>query len=251
MDDKFLDQSLFVLAFDGTNATKEADLFITINHKQKSVPPGLLLSLLADLRMGDPNPSTALSALSSAVIRAVNRDRSSPLSSRFALPDVPPEPTENLTISEAVKGLKQSGLLGRVLHNKIAPGVLSGPTDAETIDRARRILNGYFEAIRLANPERWEAGRSAYICVNPGIRAHLRLIPELIAYVKHKKAADLETASPDDVIAHVTEIIAPFLTFVKTGTDAEVAKAFARKFGEAGVSARLIIRVWRCCGSCA
>jgi len=235
LDDKYLDQNLFVLAFDGMEARKEADLFITINHKQKSVPPGLLLTLLADLRMGDPNPSTSLSALSSATIRAINSDLTSPLNGRFAKPDVPPEPRENLTISEAVKGLKQSALIGRVLHNRVAPGPFSAATDAETVERSRRILNGYFEAIRAAHPLRWETGRTAYICVNPGIRAHLRLLPELIAYVRHKKGTDFDSVSPDEAIDELTTVIDPFLNFVKTGSDQEVSTLFSRKFGEAGV----------------
>ncbi len=35
LDDHFLDQSLFVLAFERMAVEKEADLFITINHEQK------------------------------------------------------------------------------------------------------------------------------------------------------------------------------------------------------------------------
>ena len=94
---------------------KEADLFITINHKQKSVPKSLLVSLLADIRMGDSDPSTALSALGSAVVRSLNVDKTSPLSRRFSIPGVPPEPAQNLTISEAVNGLRRSGLIGRIV----------------------------------------------------------------------------------------------------------------------------------------
>lgn len=235
LDEKFLSQSLIVLAFDKMDGHKEADLFITINHKQKSVPSGLLLTLLADLRMGDPNPGTALSALGSAVVRAINRDKTSPLGGRFAKPDVPPEPHENLTISEAVKGLKQSGLLGKALHDKVAPGVLTGATDAQSIERAKRVLNGYFEAIRTANVRRWEAGRTAYICVNPGIRAHLRLIPEILSYVAHKKGTDFQAASPDDVVKELVGVLQPFLHFVTTASDADVSNLFSRKFGEAGV----------------
>ena len=52
LDEGFLDQSLFVLAFEKMAVEKEADLFITINHKQKSVPKSLLVSLLADIRIG-------------------------------------------------------------------------------------------------------------------------------------------------------------------------------------------------------
>lgn len=235
LDEKFLSQSLIVLAFDKMDGHKEADLFITINHKQKSVPSGLLLTLLADLRMGDPNPGTALSALGSAVVRAINRDKTSPLGGRFAKPDVPPEPHENLTISEAVKGLKQSGLLGKAIHDKVAPGVLTGATDAHSIERARRVLNGYFEAIRTANVRRWEAGRTAYICVNPGIRAHLRLIPEILNYLAHKKGVDFQGASPDDVVKELVDVLQPFLHFVTTASDTDISNLFSRKFGEAGV----------------
>ena len=75
IDPKYLDESLFVLAFENMDVQREADLFITINHKQKSVPRSLLVSLLADIRMGDSNPSTALTALGSAVVRELNTEQ--------------------------------------------------------------------------------------------------------------------------------------------------------------------------------
>lgn len=235
LSDKYLDQSLFVLAFDKMDTFKEADLFITINHKQKSVPKGLLVALLADLRMGDADPKTALSALASAVVRRLNNDKSSPLSLRFAMPDVPPTPSQNLTISEAVNGLNRSGLLGRVVHGTIMQAPLSGSTDDETVERARRILNGYFEALRLANPLRWEAGRSAFVCINPGIRAHLMLIPEIISYLSHKKSIDFLTLSEADFIRELVEIASPIFDYFRNADDDNVRENYARKFGEGGV----------------
>lgn len=235
LSDKYLDQSLFVLAFDKMDTFKEADLFITINHKQKSVPKSLLVALLADLRMGDADPRTALSALASAVVRRLNIDKSSPLSLRFAMPDVPPTPSQNLTISEVVNGLNRSGLLGRVVHGAIAPAAFSGNTDDETIERARRILNGYFEALRLANPQRWEAGRAAFMCVNPGIRAHLMLIPEIISYLTHKKSIDFLALPEDDFIQELIEISKPIFEYFRDADDENVKENYSRKFGEGGV----------------
>ena len=166
LDDKFLDQDLFVLGFEKMAVEKEADLFITINHKQKSVPRSLLVSLLADIRLGDDDPATALAALGSAVIRRMNTDKTSPLARRFATPGIPPDPNQNLTISEAVNGLRRAGLIGERVNKAIAPGPLSGSTDERTIERATSVLNAYFEAVREANPARWEAGRDAFIAVN-------------------------------------------------------------------------------------
>ena len=235
LDEKFLDQSLFVLAFEKMSVQKEADLFITINHKQKSVPQSLLVSLLADIRMGDSDPSTALTALASAVIRVLNIDKTSPLSRRFAIHGVPPEVSQNLTISEAVKGLRASGLIGKLSGSTIAPGALSDTTDEATIQRATAVLNNYFEAVREANPTRWEAGREAFIAVNPGIRAHLRVISEVVSYLTHKKSLDFAILKPEKFAGELKIFCAPVFAFLKTASDEEIRRRFSRRFGEGGV----------------
>lgn len=235
LEDKHLDQSVSVIAFAGMAKAKEADLFISINHKQKSVPPGLLVSLLADLKLGDADSKTALSALASATVRTVNLDKTSALFQRFRQTDVPPNETQNLTISEVVKGINRSQLLGKIAFKAVAPGPLSGETDGETIERARRILNGYFDAVRSANPARWDAGAHAYVCVNPAVRAHLMLIPEVMSYVSHKKGVDFMLMPADDVVRHLVAVIAPVLEFLKVASDDDVKQRFSRKFGEGGV----------------
>jgi len=235
LDKEYLDQSLFVLAFEKMAVQKEADLFITINHRQKSVPKSLLVSLLADIRMGDSDPSTALSALSSAVVRALNTDKSSPLARRFSTHGVPPEPSQNLTISEAVNGLRRSGLVGKVIGKTLAPGPLSDATDDQTVERASMVLSAYFEEVRLANPVRWEAGREAFIAVNPGIRAHLSMIAEVITYLSHKKSLDFPLMKPDEFSRHVTTFCQPIFDFIKNASNEVVRDRFSRKFGEGGV----------------
>ncbi len=235
LDDKYLDQSLFVLAFANMAIQKEADLFITINHKQKSVPKSLLVSLLADIRMGDSDPSIALTALGSAVVRAMDKDKTSPLARRFSIPGVPPEPSQNLTISEAVNGLRRSGLIGKPAGKTLAPGPLSGATDKDTVERAASVLNTYFEAVRAANPNRWEDGRDAFIAVNPGIRAHLSVIAEIVTYLSHKKSLDFPLTKPKEFAEHITTFCAPIFDFVKNASDEDVHEKFSRKFGEGGV----------------
>ena len=235
LDDEYLDQSLFVLAFVKMPVEKEADLFITINHEQKSVPRSLLVSLLADIRMGDSNPSTALDALGSAVVRALDGDTTSPLSRRFKRHGVPPEPSQNLTISEVVKGLRRSGLIGKAKGDTLAPGTLSGTTDADTVKRAAHVLSAYFDVVRDANPTRWEAGQLAYIAVNPGIRAHLSVIAEAVSYLTHKKSLDFRLLTPEDFAEHVVQFCRPIFDFIRSEPDDGVQAKFARKFGEGGV----------------
>ncbi|KZL21133.1 hypothetical protein PsAD2_00417 [Pseudovibrio axinellae] len=235
LSDEYLDQSLFVLAFQQMPTRKEADLFITINHEQKSVPKGLLMSLLADIRMGDDDPSTALSALASAVIRALNDTKSSPLFGRFVKPGVPPEPEQNLTISEGINGLRRSGLIGRVNGKYLMPGPLSGATDSETVERAQYILSTYFDKVLLANPDRWEAGREAYISTNPGIRAHMTVISEVINHITSKQSLDFQLINQTEAAGHLTEFCQPVFDLVESCPDDQIKTMFSRRFGEGGV----------------
>ena len=235
LKDKNLDRSLFVLAFQEMDNEKEADLFITINHKQKSVPKSLLVSLLADIRLGDSDPSTALSALGSAIVRRLNTDITSPLVRRFALPDVPPEPNQNLTMSEAVNGLRRSTLIGKVAGRTLVPGSLSGAVDVETVERASKVLKIYFEALRVANPVRWEAGRDAYVATNPGFRAHLNIIAEIKSYLTHKRSIDFDLMKEEEFANYIVDFARPIFSFIGDASDEEIRNRFSRKFGEGGV----------------
>ena len=236
LDDKFFDQNLFVLAFEKMHGPKEADLFLTINHKQKSVPRSLLTTLLADIRIGDSDPNTALSALASAVVREMNSDSSNgPFTDRFPKPDIPAEPYQNLTINEVVNGLKRSELLGKRVGKILSNGPLSGETDKDTIKRASTILNSYFEAVRTANLMRWDAGKDAFISVNPGIRAHLLIIGQVVNYLENKKSLDFRLLKTSEFADEINAFCKPILDYIKTANDKEIREKFSRKYGEGGV----------------
>jgi len=235
--DKFLDTNLFVLAFEQMDIKTEADLFITINHEQRSVSKSLLVTLQADLKIGSSDPKEPISALASALVCAVSNDSTSPFFRRFEIPGVPAAQSQNLTIAEAVKGLVRSNLLGRVLPKKSrVPGFLCGKTDDETLSRARKVLNGYFRDLMDANPERWEKGRAAYICVNPGVRAHFQLIQEVLQYLGSKRIIDPMIDSADEITTALTKFIEPIKDFISSTSDKQIESKFSRKFGEGGVS---------------
>lgn len=237
LDDKYLDSTLFVIAFERLDKQKEADLFITINHEQKSVPKGLLVALQADLKLGSTDPREALSALASAIVRALSNDPTSPFFGRVQIPDVTPQPSQNLTVAELTKGLVRSGLIGRLVgKSQKVPGAFSQGTDRKTIDRARRILNGYFRSVMDANPARWIAGRAEWTCVNPGIRAHLLLIAEALRHFEARGTCDPFEAAEDKLISQLTLFVRPVAQFLSAASVADLEPKFARKFGEGGVT---------------
>ncbi|MBI4293125.1 MAG: DGQHR domain-containing protein [Betaproteobacteria bacterium] len=236
IDEKYWDQSIAVIAFEGMDTKDEADLFVTINHKQKSVPRSVIVALQADLKWGSDEPAERLSALCSRLTKTLNSDPTSPLFQRFSSQGVVAKENQSLTMPEVVNGLKRSGLIGRMLHKGLlSPGPLSGATDEDTNDRARRVLNGYFAKIREAHPQRWEAARAAYISTNPGIRAQLLLLAEVIRYTNKKDDIEPQLLDEDTLLKQVLRIIAPVLKFIGESDDADIYDKFSRKFGEGGV----------------
>jgi hypothetical protein len=97
-------------------------------------------------------------------------------------------------------------------------------------------LNGYFRSLMDANPERWENGRAAYICVNPGIRAHFQLIQEILLHLAGAGAMDVMVEPPEKTVAAMIDFIEPIRDFISDSSDKLVEVKFSRKFGEGGVA---------------
>jgi len=160
---------------------------------------------------------------------------SSPFFRRFGMPGLPVEDGQNLTISEVVNGINRAALLGRVDKKECLSGPFSTNNSEETIIRASKILIGYFDELRDANVERWEAGKTAYISVNPGIRAHLQLISEVIKYTENKDGIVFNKLSIQENISRITSFCAPVYKYVESASDKDIEDSFSRKFGEGGV----------------
>lgn len=236
LDDNWLNQSLAIIAFEEMDTKDEADLFVTINQKQKSVQRSVIVSLQSDLKWGSSDPKERLSALASALVKTFNSDPTSPFFQRFAVQGVAAKENQSLTFPEFVNGLTKSALIGRIIHKtQLAPGPLSGATDELTLGRAKRIINLYFTKIRDSNPDRWEAGRDAYICVNPGIRSHLRLLSDILDYIAYKNGLDVHAADENTIIAHIDKVITPLIDYLSVAEDSDIYDKFSRRFGEGGV----------------
>jgi DNA sulfur modification protein DndB len=78
IDDRYLDQNIVVAAFEQLPKTEEADLFVTINHEQKSVPKHLLDDLEGELKWGSDIPSERIGAICARLINLLNTDVGEP-----------------------------------------------------------------------------------------------------------------------------------------------------------------------------
>jgi hypothetical protein len=213
----------------------EAELFVTINQKQKSVQKSVIVSLQSDLKWGSTDAKERGAALASRLAKTISADPTSPFFQRFSVQGVIGKENQSLTIPEFVNGLNRSGLLGRTVQKTWITGPLAASTDEKTIERARKFLNSYFSKIRDANPERWEQSKSGYIATNPGVRAHMLMLPELFKYVENENHVDPQLVDIVELIDQISQLISPIENFIMNGNQSEIADKFARKFGEGGV----------------
>ena len=196
----------------------------------------VIVSLQADLKWGSDDPKERLSALCSRLVKTLNSDPTSPFFQRFSVQGVVAKENQSLTMPEVVNGLSRSGLLGKNIHKGVlSSGPLAAGTDDKTNDRARRLLNGYFGKIRESNVQRWEAARAAYVSTNPGIRAHLLLVADIIRYVQLKEDIEPQLLDEDTLLRSILRIAAPVFEFIRNADDADIYDKFSRKFGEGGV----------------
>ena len=71
IDPKFSKHNVAVIAFEQLKREDEANLFVTINHEQKSVPRTLLDELDADLKWGSSIPSERLASIAARIVQAL------------------------------------------------------------------------------------------------------------------------------------------------------------------------------------
>lgn len=232
---KYLDQPIAVIAFELLPVRDEAELFVTINHEQKSVPKSVLVGLQADLKINSTIPKERLGALASSVAKACGSDPTSAFFQRFAVQGMHSTDGQSLTIPEVVNGLVKAGLLGKVIQGTHVPGPMSSTTDEQTIRRGLKVMNLYFHLVRDANTRRWDQGREGHIATNPGIRAFLLLFAECCNYLELENALDPVSTREEELVSLVAEVIEPVLTLIGQDEEADLKARFSRKFGEGGV----------------
>lgn len=227
-------QNIFVLAFERLPKEKEAELFVTINHEQKSVSRTLLDDLEGDLKWGASKPNERIGAICARLIKNINTEIGGFFYDRFIAQGIKASDKNSLTIPWIKNGLKDSGLLGRATdQNKTyAPGVLSGSDDVETLNNAHSFLEDFFGEIVGANPARWEMGRTGYLCTNAGIFGYLLLASALAKHCGlNKYPCKLNT---NQFIDKIYEYMDPVLCFVASASDEQFSSKFKVPYGASG-----------------
>ncbi len=235
---EYLRENIIVVAFEGMVHKDEAELFVTINHEQKSVPRNLLDDLEGELKWGSRIPKERIGAICARLVQLLNADVGEPFYNRVAQQGIRASDYTCLTIPGIKKGLRQTGLMGReTMKRKIyEAGAFCGPTDAKTLDKARCALNQFFGLVRDANTRQWEMGRAGHLCANVGVQGYLRLLGSLVGYMEANKGLDAKELEPYEIITEIEEYADPVLQYISDASDANMAAEFRVPFGSGGPS---------------
>jgi len=236
LEDEYLNQNIAIIAFEKMSIEQEADLFVTINHEQKSVPKTLLDDLEGELKWGSDVPSERIGAVGARLINILNADIGEPFYNRVTQQGIKATNRTCLTVPALKDGLRRSGLLGRtIMKRKVyEPGPFSGSKDSETLDRARAALNHFFSLIRDSNQSQWEKGRTGFLCTNVSIQGHLFLLSSLIKYMEVNKSLDPKQLTPQEIIMELEEYVDPVLEYLAKTNDLQIEKDFRVPFGSGG-----------------
>lgn len=229
-------EHLIVVAFEKLPEAKEANLFVTINHEQKRVAKNLLDELEGELKWGSDVPKERIGAIASRLIALVNGDNSSPFYQRVATPGIKQTDEVPLTVPEFKIGLLATDLLGsEILRGKqYKHGPLCGEDDKATLDKAADALNGYFDLLYEANPDRWQKGKQGYLCSNISVGGHVRLLSALIDYVQEKTKQNPLQLEGMELVDQIRPYLQPVLDYIAKATDEEYGNRFKPKFGSGG-----------------
>lgn len=233
---KYLDHNIVVIAFDNLKKEQEANLFVTINHEQKSVSKTLLDDLEGELKWGSDIPSERIGAIAARLINVLNADIGEPFHNKVTQQGITATDNTCLTVPALKDALRRSGLLGSTVLNKQVydPGPFSGVSDSMTLDRARAAINHFFSMIRDSNLRQWEKGRKGFLLTNVAIQGYLLLLASLIKYMEVNKGLDAKELEPQEAILEVEEYCDPILKYLEQASDNKIEKDFKVQFGSGG-----------------
>ncbi|WP_345971926.1 DGQHR domain-containing protein [Sulfurimonas diazotrophicus] len=231
LDEEYLDQSIFVLAFENMKHEDEAKLFVTINQEQKSVPKTIIDSLEGELKWGSEKATDRIGAISTRIVDILGSELSSPLYGRICAEGDIKTSVRCLTLPELKDGIKKSELIGSVKNNEIQFGPLSDKSDEETLKKAYKTLIAYLDMIKDVSEKNWEAGKESFVWTNIGIKGHMHLLNALFKHLSEKDGFDYSQLTIEETIQSFQKFLQPLLDYYINSSITTIESEFKGKYG--------------------
>jgi DNA sulfur modification protein DndB len=231
---------LSVSAFEGLLPSKQAEMFIDINAKQKSVKQSLLQELYAELHWDAENPIVRVRAIVSKAVQDLDADPDSALYGRIQTADSDKDFQRCISLTSLYSALEKPGLhiakekQGHVIEYG---GFWAGNNDA-TLKRTIYILKNWFNTIRNGAPEWWNLGSAegGGLAMNDGVITCVNILRSVLAHLESDGEKLIHLSS--DAVWHKLEPFASALGEYFGSLSVEQRKRFRELRGNQGQARR-------------
>jgi DNA sulfur modification protein DndB len=178
---------LSVLAFDGLPPSQQAQLFIDINAKQKSVKQNLLRELYAELHWDSSDPEARTAAIISKTVQALGLERGSPLYGRILLADNLRTAIRCVSLTSVFSALERPGFFYRTIRKQtiVDPGPFWAKDGASSLKRASTILAAWLTWVEDGASGWWNLGSDpgGGLAMNDGITICIGVLRSVVDHL--------------------------------------------------------------------
>lgn len=211
--DRAKNSHLSVLAFEGIPPSTQAQLFVDINAKQKSVQSSLLQELFAELNWDAESPNARVQAVISKAVQVLDSDRDSPLCGRILNADASKDHTRCISFTSIFSALGKTGfyIVKEVKGNVVEYGPLWAGDNQETLRRTVQVLKFWLDEIRKGAPDWWDLGNAegGALAMNDGITTCINVLRSVFTHLEEGKVKILHLDNED-----LCEAIKPYASEV-------------------------------------
>jgi DNA sulfur modification protein DndB len=179
---------LTVLAFEGIPPSAQAQLFVDINAKQKSVKTSLLQELYSELNWDAEDPAIRVQAIVSKAVQMLDSDKSSPLHQRIRTADSTKDAIRCISLASVYGALeKQNFYIVKASKGQlIESGPLWAGSNEETLSRTTTVIKGWLNKVRNGASDWWDLGSAegGGFAMNDSITACINVLKSVLVYLE-------------------------------------------------------------------
>jgi DNA sulfur modification protein DndB len=209
---------LSVLAFEGLAPSMQAQLFVDINAKQKSVKTSLLQELYAELHWDSEKVEERIRAIVSKAIQDLDMDPQSPLFHRIQKADSVQDDICCISLSSIFGAIDKSEFyIVKEKHGHILEyGPLWAGDNYKTLERTIFVLKNWLDVISSRAKDWWEKGKGegGGLAMNDGIVTCTNLLRSVFHHIDStgKKIVHLDDEDLFECVKNYAEIIGNYFS---------------------------------------
>ena len=238
-----------VVAFENLPAEEQIQMFVDINHKQKSVPSNLLVTLYGELCWNSPKYDEAITALQSRLMRILGEKDDSPLYRRIIVGENKKSELTCVSMQYVMSyALKKTNLFAKTSRGKL---ISTGPLWVDGYDKMLKKCYDFFitifDYVKAGTIEQWNlgSGEGGFIAMNIGVLGIIRVSDSILQYLIDSNETNSHSMNGVELGTMLLRYYDPIIDFLN-GLDIQKIKDF-RRLGNSSSGFEQVVREFQKC----